>query len=116
MMWLWWFFSTAWGFAMGLAVAVGSTPREHLEVEYILQCSLMGLVLGAVGGYVMAWLAPVLPNWMLRVLAAALVGSVLSAFPGPGMGQEAARIMCPVGGTAGLMTALFVWRLSLLPP
>lgn len=76
----------------------------------ITQFGLLGLVLGGVGGYIMGWLAPALPNWPLRFIHAAIFGGLLSALAAPGLYVLAMANIAFVGVVAALMAAFMVSR------
>jgi len=108
--------ATRWwlcGMAAGLSPVLLFGLRSYYP--WLLQVFLLtGLVLGAVGGYVMSWIGPILPNWGSRFVAAMLVGSVVSALAAPDLYLLTILVMCVVGALMGILATFFVW-LSLHP-
>lgn len=83
-------------------------PEDKLRTVGVL--ALHGLVLGSVGGFVMGWLSPVLPNWIARIVVAALVGAVLAGRAYPQADLNASIYMIPVGIVVAVISAVLVWR------
>jgi len=116
---LWWASSVTSGLAVGMAVGVivvlgcrkGRLKGEPSWSPWQTfgQFSLLGLMLGAVGGYLMGWFGEELPNWPLRYLSAGVLGGSLSALGAPGMRRSPAGWIPLPGLLAGLLSASVVW-------
>lgn len=71
------------------------------SAEWVMHFLMRGIVLGAVGGYVMHHVSRARKDWLERYFAAAIVGYVLPV----GLGQTSVDILM-VGGTVGLVAGL----------
>lgn len=52
---------------------------RHMWLNFLL-LTWQGVVLGAVGGYIMSWLSPHLRAWFARFCAAGIVGALIGGF------------------------------------
>lgn len=76
----WWAAATACGCIFGIIV-VSTVAMQgdwwmlvRLRSYALFVLTSQGIVLGAVGGYIMGWLSPFLPDWHARFHVAAIVG------------------------------------------
>lgn len=113
---LWWLASTGCGLAVGAVVGmILSDSFADIRWLAIALFALEGLVLGAVGGYIMAWVAPILPNWPARFIVAAVAGALVSAAAFPGSASYIAWTNAILGLIAALIATSIVHRFAHYP-